>query len=201
MVDTFAEVGHDCRVSSSRKHLLKLAASPSTVFATVVFMFGWKPVSPFSSWPLELLIVLCLPAMIPFVLLVVDLAAQQGGRRFRGGLTTPRLPTPKFRWRNVLTTPRATFVGALGVLVFVSFFSAFNSYRGSPEIVDGKLVFTDHGRVIGPATERQADEARTQDSRMFSGHLMLFGMVGLLARVPPSTAPPRAMPPGSIAPR
>lgn len=91
------------------------------------------------------------------------------------------------------------FAGALGVLVFVSFFLAINDYRGSPEMVNGELVFTDHGEVIGPATERQADEARTRESRMLSGHLMLFGVVGLLARVPPATVTPGIERPASRA--
>lgn len=186
-------------MSSTWKRRLKLAAIPSTVFAAFVFIFGWMPVSPFASWPLGLLILLCVPALIPFALTATDLAQQHGGRRFRRGLNAPLLPTPKFRWRDVLTTRQATFAGALGVLVFVSFFIAFRDYRGSPEMVNGKLVFTDHGKVIGPATERQADEARTRDSRMFSGHLMLFGVVGLLARVPPATIPPRKKRPDSSA--
>lgn len=83
--------------------------------------------------------------------------------------------------------------------MIVSLFLAFNDSRGSPETINGELVFTDHGNVIGPATERQADEARTHDSRMFSGHLMLFGVIGLLARVPPATVPPRNKRPSSRA--
>ena len=178
-------------VSSSWKHRLRLVAIPSTVFAAVVFGFGWMSVSPFASWPLWLHVVLCAPAMIPFLFLAKDLQQQWGARRFRGELTAPRLAPPRFRWRDVLTTRRAIFAGALGVVVFVSFFIAFTDYRGSPEMVDGQLVFTDHGEVIGPATERQADEARTRVSRMVGGHLMLFGVVGLLAHVPPATVPSR----------
>jgi hypothetical protein len=186
-------------VSSSWKRWLKLAAIPSTVFAAVVFILGWMSVSPLASWPLGPLLLLCVPAVIPFVLTATEVAPQQRVRRLRGGLTAPQLPTPRFRWRDVLTTRRATFAGALGVLVFVSFFLAFSDYRGSPEMVNGKLVFTDHGKVIGPATERQADEARTLESRMFSGHLMLFGVVGLLARVPTVTIQPRKKRPVSRA--
>ncbi len=178
-------------VSSSWKHRLKLAAIPSTLFAAVVFSFGWKSVSPFASWPIGLLIVLSAPALIPFVVMTIDLGRQQRPRRFGRGPFSPQLPTQRFQWRDVLTSRQAAFVGALGVVVFVSFFVAFAQYRGSPEVVNGELVFTDHGKVVGPATERQAAEARTQQSRMFSGHLMLFGVVGLLARVPPATTPPR----------
>jgi len=174
-------------MSSSRQQRLKMAAIPSTVFAGVVFSFGWLSVSPFASMPLGLLLLLCAPVLIPFVLTVVNLAEQQNGRRFSGAPAARLQPAPEFRWRDVLTSRRATFAGALGVLVFVSFFLAFKDYRGTPEMVNGALVFTDHGDVIGPATERQADEARTRETRMFSGHLMLFGVVGLLARVPPAT--------------
>lgn len=161
-------------MSSAWQQRLKLAAIPSTVFAAAVFSFGWRSVSPFASWPFALLILLCVPAIVPFVLLATGLAARHGGRRSRNSDLAPQLPPPKFRWRDVLTPPRALFAGALGVVVFVSFFLAFNDYSGSPEMVDGELVFTDHGEVIGPAIERQADEARTRESRMFSGHLMLF---------------------------
>ena len=186
-------------MSSSWKYWLRLTAIPSTVFAAVVFIFGWMSVSPLASWPLGLTASLCIPALIPFVILLTDLAQQQGVRRSRGGLTAPQLPIPKFRWRGVLTARRAAFAGVLGVLVFVSFFIAASDYRGSPEMVNGRLVFTDHGKVVGPATQRQADEARTRESRMFSGHLMLFGVVGLLARVPPATVPSRDKRPRSRA--
>jgi hypothetical protein len=180
-------------VPPSWKHRLKLAAIPSTVFAAVVFGFGWMSVSPFASWPLGLLILLCLPAVIPFVLLVTDLAWQQGGRRRWGARVTP----PTFRWGDVLTARQATFAGALGVLVFVSFFVGFIDDRGSPKMVNGELVFTDRGKVIGPATEREADEVRTLESRMFIGHLMLVGVVGLLARVPPAAASPASKRPAT----
>lgn len=169
------------------------------MFAAVVFSFGWLEVSPFASWPLGLVVLLCGPALIPFVLLVVDLAPRSSGRGFRNAFSASQVPPTKLRWRDVLTTRRATFVGALVVLVFVSFFQALADYRGSPEMVNGELVFTDHGEVVGPATEREADEARTRESRMFSGHLMLFGVIGLLGRVPPTTDVPRGKRPVSRA--
>jgi hypothetical protein len=186
-------------VSSSWKYWLRLVALPSTVFAAIVFSLGLRSVSPFASWPIGLIMVLCLPSILPPIILLGELSPQTGGRRFRRGLSAPLLPTPRFSWRNVLTVRRATFVGALGALVLVCFLAAMKDHRGSPEMINGELVFTEHGEVIGPATEREADEARTRETRMFSGHLLLFGVVGQLARVPPTTIPPRNRRPSSRA--
>jgi hypothetical protein len=186
-------------VSPSWQHRLKLAAIPSTVFAAVVFSLGWKSVSPFASWPLGLILLLSVPAVVPFALAAMELAGQQGGRRSRRAPAPLEVPPPEFRWRDVLTPRQAVVVGAVGVVVFVSFFMAWTSYRGSPETVNGELVFTDRGEVIGPATEREADEARTLTSRMFTGHLMLFGVLGLLASVPTLAVSPQTKRPASRA--
>lgn len=186
-------------MSSVWKRRLRLASIPSTAFAALVFSFGWMSVSPFASWPFGLIALPCVPALIPFALTAADLSTQQGGRLFRGGRTAPGFLARRLHWRDFMTVQRALFAAALSVLVSASFFMAFDDYRGSPEVVNGTLVFTDHGRVIGPATEREADEARTRESRMISGHLMLFGVLGLLARVPSPTAPARSKRPESRA--
>ncbi len=160
------------------------------VFAGVVFVYGWTPVSPFASWPLGLILLLAAPAVVPFAILVGAVSGRARRNRVNGDVPSFLASAPRFRWSDVLTTRRAVFAGCLAVLVFVSFFAAFRDYRGSPELVDGQLVFTDHGRILGPATQQDADEARTRESRMFTGHLMLFGVVGLLAQVPPAPTPP-----------
>lgn len=176
-----------------------MASIPSVAFAAMVFACGWLDVSPFASWPLGLVILLCAPSMVPFLLLVRESALRfpaQVRRRSRAARPATFLPQEKFRWGSVLTRRRAIVLGVLTVVVFFSFFSAMGSYRGSPEVIDGQLVFTDHGKVLGPATQRDADEARTRESRIFTGHLMLFGMVGLLAQVPPQTGAASGSRPG-----
>ena len=183
-------------MSSSWKARLKLAGIPSTAFAAIVFACGWLPVSPFASGDLGLVIALCLPALIPVFILLWSVI-QQNLVGFNDGRLTDSRPNSRFRWRDVLTARRAVVVGVLAVLVFVSFSLAMYGHRGSPEMVNGELVFTDHGKVIGPATEREADEARTRETRLFSGHLMLFGVVGLLARVRPPTVAPHSQRPRS----
>lgn len=179
-------------LSARTQHLLRLASIPSVTFAALVFACGWLDVSPFAAWPLGLVILLCAPSVVPFVLLLFSIEKTTGRRVLRRP-TALKPPPPgflvqkKFRWRSVLTRRRAIVLAVLAGLVSVSFVRGIVDHRGTPERVDGELVFTDHGKAVGPATQRDADEASTRDSRMFSGHLMLFGMAGLLAQIPPLT--------------
>lgn len=186
-------------MSPAWRRRARVAAIPSTLFAAVVFVLGWMEVSPFAAWPLGLILLLSAPALVPFVMLTADLSAARGRRRW-SPLDAPPLPTPVFRWRDVLTRRQSVVVGLLAVVVAVSFLLSIGESRGTPETVDGRLVFTDRGTVIGPATPRQADEERTRVSRMFGGHLMLFGVVGLLASVPPASSASRHPRPSSGAP-
>jgi hypothetical protein len=205
-------------LSDSWRRWLRLAATPFVAFAAVVFLCGFIDVSPFASWSQGLVLLLCAPSMVPLIVLVTEIQAMPGGptlRRRNAFMPQPPefLPQGKFRWISVLTPRRATVVGLLTVVVVVSFFSALAGYRGSPEMVDGQLVFTDHGKVIGPATQREADEASTSLSRLFTGHFLLFGTIGLLAEVPafdpaaertrprPLSRARRNRPPGSGRPR
>lgn len=182
--------------SARTQHLLRLASLPSVAFAAVVFACGWLDVSPFASWPLRMVILPCTPAVVPFVLLLFEVEKTTGRRVLRRPTELkPRPPEflvqKKFRWRSMLTRRRAIVLAVLAGLVSVSFVRGIFDHRGTPERVNGELVFTDHGKVVGPATQRDADAASTRDSRMFSGHLMLFGMVGLLAEIPPLTGASR----------
>lgn len=178
-----------------RPIVLRWLATPSTCFAGVVFACGWLPTSPFARWSNGLIFALSAPAMVAFVSFVVTMTRQRQA-----------FASSQFRWDEVLSPQRAIIAAALAIAVASSFVLHLATYRGSPDVIDGEYVLMDHGQLVDTLSRSEWLRHRTAETRVLTGHFVLFGTVGILAqspserlrfeRLPTRPVPRRRRPPG-----
>lgn len=171
---------------------VRIVAGCSVAFAATVFTCGFFPVSPFAEWPNGAIFLPAVPAVAPFIGLVLSLPGQsrRRNRKAQPWELPMEEPSYKFRWRDVLSKRSATVAGIIAVVVAISFFEYFfGSYEGQPHMVDGRYALTDHGNLIRFVTRHEWLVRRTYETRILAGHIMLFGTVGLLAKVDPKPGP------------
>ncbi|KOS07074.1 hypothetical protein AM493_14295 [Flavobacterium akiainvivens] len=81
------------------------------------------------------------------------------------------------------------WVKIVGILLFA--YTAFNFYTalhtsdgGMPNIENGQYVLTDHGKRIKTITPAEYTYYKANETRMFSGHLLLFYVVSAFILFP-----------------
>jgi hypothetical protein len=71
------------------------------------------------------------------------------------------------------------------IFILCFFYAIFNflvwfPYDGSPNIIDGEYVLSNHGRILAKITEKVYWERKSREMRFMSGHLIIFSMLPML---------------------